>query len=139
MGAELTPPGDNPHPRYGTHWKPGEGARAIYFVKAGNYPDGFVAMDPLTGEALVVEDDERIQMTNLQAGQTLFVNRRGQEDPIATKTAQGWDDEKENNMKHDSGKKVSPLASAGIILFVLSGLAGIVVGTIAGINWAISL
>lgn len=139
MGAELTPAGDDPRPRYGTHWKPGDEVRAIYFIEAENYPDGFVAMDPLTGDALILRDDERIQMTNLQAGQTLFVNRPGQENPIASKTAQGWDDEKENDMKHDSGKKVSALASAGILLFVLAGLAGIVVGTIAGINWAVSL
>lgn len=123
-------------PRFGVlHRHDGE-RRTVVFYPHQDLPDTFVAHYADTEEVAVVDAKagDRIHVDTLGPGQAIYINYPDKPGPVRGRLQS----DRSKEMSDNENKPRDPQAWWKALL-TLAGVAAIIVFTIAGINWAISL
>lgn len=131
----MTEPMQN-RPRFGVLRRGNGEQRTVVFYPHEKLPAVFVAHYADTEEVAVVDKTvgDRIQVDNLAPGQSIFIEYPNTAGPVRGRLQS----DREKEMTENESK---PKSNKGWWqgLVVLAGIGVIIVLTVAGINWAISL
>lgn len=142
-------------PRFGTVKPVGGKERAISFRPVSDDPMAFEAVDPITDEVVELNKGDVLKVDVIGPGQSIVVARYGKGVPATT--AHEWrskkdtelmeeifptKEKKEKDMDENKTPRHAKNQDPNAVWKGLAGLAGfaaIVVLTIAGVRWALSL
>lgn len=122
-------------PRFGVLRRHDGETRTVVFYPHESLPNTFVAHYADTEEVAIVDAKagDRIQVDNLAPGQVIFINYPDKPGPVRGRLQS---DRNKDMAENEKDNKPSDPGAWWKILVVFGGLAGIIVLTIAGINWA---
>jgi len=123
-------------PRFGVLYRYDGERRTVVFYPHESLPDTYVCHYADTEEVAIVDAKagDRIQVDNLGPGQAIYINYPDTPGPV-----RGRLESDRNAEMTDSNKDEKTKTTWWQGLVMLAGIAAIVVFTIAGINWAVSL